>query len=102
YGDKSVKNFLNPVAFGLSALGTFGNVGANSVRGPSTWQFDAAVSRSFQLRESQRMDFRAEAFNVANSFRMENPTPSIDSTFFGQVTAAKDPRIMQFSLKYLF
>src|SRR5439155_4221584 len=54
YGDKSVKNFLNPAAFALPALGTFGNVCANSVRGPSTWQFDAAISRSFQLREPQR------------------------------------------------
>jgi carboxypeptidase family protein/TonB-dependent receptor-like protein len=102
YGDKSVKNFLNPAAFALPALGTFGNVGANSVRGPSTWQFDAAVSRSFQLRETQRMEFRAEAFNVTNAFRMDNPTTSIDSSLFGQVTSAKDPRIMQFSLKYLF
>ena len=54
YGDKTVGNYLNPAAFALPAMGTLGNVGRNSVRGPGTWQFDMALSRTFQVRESQR------------------------------------------------
>ena len=102
YGDKSFKNFLNPAAFALPAAGTLGNAGNNSVAGPGTWQFDMALSRSFQLRERQRMEFRAEAFNVTNSFLMNNPAINLNSGTFGQVTSAKDPRIMQFALKYFF
>jgi hypothetical protein len=102
YGDKSVSNYFNPKAFELPALGTFGNMGAYSVLGPGTWQFDAAVSRTFQVREAQKLEFRAEAFNVTNSFHMNNPVTNLNSGNFGQVTSAKDPRIMQFALKYVF
>jgi outer membrane receptor protein involved in Fe transport len=102
YGDKSVNSYLNPAAFALPALGTFGNTGAASIAGPGTWQFDLALSRTFQFRETQKLEFRAEAFNVTNSLHMENPTTNLNSNVFGQVTAAKDPRIMQFALKYVF
>jgi hypothetical protein len=104
YGDKSVKNYLTPAAFALPASGTLGNAGSNSVAGPGTWQFDVALSRSFQLRERQRIEFRAEAFNLTNSFRMDisKLTVNFNSGAFGQVTGALDPRIMQFALKYFF
>jgi len=102
YGDKSAGNFLNPAAFALPALGTLSNMGASSVRGPGSWQFDMALSRAFRVREAQRVEFRAEAFNLTNSFRMNDPTTVLNSTVFGQVTFAKDPRIMQFVLKYVF
>jgi Carboxypeptidase regulatory-like domain len=102
YGDRSVSKYLNPAAFELPAMGTLGNMGQDSVAGPATWQFDASLSRTFQLREKQKIEFRAEAFNVTNSFRMNNPTVNFNSNTFGQVTTSKDPRIMQFALKYVF
>jgi len=102
YGDKSMKNYLNPAAFTLPALGTLGNVGRSSVRGPGYWQFDIAVSRNFQVREAQRMELRVEAFNITNTVFKMNPTTNISSNTFGQVLSARDPRIMQFALKYVF
>jgi hypothetical protein len=104
YGDKSIRNYLNPAAFALPAAGALGNVGSNSVAGPGTWQFDVALSRSFQVRERQKLEFRAEAFNLTNSFRMDisKLTVNLNSGNFGQVTGALDPRIMQFALKYFF
>jgi hypothetical protein len=109
YGDKSgrpLTNFLNPAAFAQPALGTFGNVGRNSILGPSNWQLDMGLSRSFQVRESQRLEFRAEAFNLTNSFRADNTTTAIanglNNNVFGQIRGARDPRILQFALKYVF
>jgi len=102
YLDKSGLRFFNPAAFAVPAPGTLGNVGVGSVRGPKTWQFDASLSRSFQINEARRLEFRAEAFNVTNSFRRGNPTTALNSNLFGQINTALDPRIMQFALKYLF
>jgi Carboxypeptidase regulatory-like domain/TonB dependent receptor len=102
YGDKTISNYLNPAAFAQPALGTIGNVGTASIAGPGSWQFDLAVSRTFQITEVQKLEFRAEAFNVTNGFRMNNPNTSLNSNTFGKVTSAQDPRIMQFALKYFF
>src|SRR5262245_36346150 len=105
YSDKSgrpLTNFLNPAAFAQPALGTLGNVGRNSVQGPRSWQLDAAVSRSFQVLEGQRLEFRAEAFNITNSFRADNPANGLNNNLFGQIRTARDPRILQFALKFVF
>ena len=105
YGDKSSRPqtaFLNPAAFAQPALGTLGNVGRNSVQGVNTWQLDAALSRVFEIREAQRLEFRAEAFNLTNSFRPNNPVSALNNATFGQIRTARDPRILQFALKYVF
>ena len=102
YGNRTTANYLNPAAFALPDLGTLGNVGSYSVAGPGTWQFDLALSRTLKIRESQNIEFRAEAFNVTNSFHMMDPTTVLNNNLFGQVTSSRDPRIMQFALKYVF
>jgi hypothetical protein len=102
YGDGTAKDFLNPRAFAQPALGTLGNAGLGSVRGPYTWQFDAALSRVFSVTEAKKLEFRAEAFNVTNGFRFMDPDVTVNSNTFGQVITAYDPRIMQFALKYLY
>ena len=105
YKDNSGRPFtqwLDPNAFQPQALGTYGNVAYNAFLGPSTWGIDMGVSRSFNLREMQRMEIRAEAFNVTNSFRPMNPATAINSNVFGQIRQSYDPRILQFALKYVF
>ncbi len=105
YSDKSagpLSVYLNPAAFVLSDVGTNGNLGKASILGPSTWQFDMSVSRGFQVRENQRVELRAEAFNVPNSFRPQDPNVTLSSPTFGQIRTSYGPRIMQFALKYVF
>ena len=91
-----------PDAFAIPALGTLGNLGRNTLVGPGTWDFDAALSRIFSIREAQKLEFRAEAYNLTNSFRPGNPGTSISSGTFGQIRTSAAPRIMQFALKYTF
>jgi len=115
YGVKSgrpLSNWLNRAAFDIPPLGTFGNIGRNSVYGPATWNFDLALSRAFRLHENQRVEVRAEMFNVPNSFRpgpVSTPANAtnvvqgaLSNAQFGQIRTALDPRIMQFALKYAF
>jgi hypothetical protein len=102
YGKRTIDDYLNPSAFAQPAFGTLANLRPYSIVGPGTWQFDMALSRTFRFTERQRLEFRAEAFNVTNSVRVENPVTNFDAGNFGQITSARDPRIVQFALKYLF
>jgi hypothetical protein len=61
-----------------------------------------ALARTFKVREAQSLEFRAEAFNVLNSFRTGAISTDLSSAQFGKIRNALDPRIMQFALKYLF
>ncbi len=94
--------WLNPAAFGQPALGTLGNLGRVNMRLPLAWQFDLALSRAFRFRETQSVEFRAEAYNLLNSFRTGVIDTNLSSAQFGKIRLALDPRIMQFALKYLF
>jgi hypothetical protein len=64
---------------------------------------DLALSRVFQVREAQRLEFRAEAFNLTNSTRFRNPGSNLNSlNTFGLITQSEDARVIQFALKYVF
>jgi hypothetical protein len=115
YLDKSGRpntQWLNPAAFAPPALGTLGNVGRATLDLPLAWQFDLALARSFHFRETRALEFRAEAYNVTNSFRPGVPPGSpnsalaidtnLSSAQFGRVRLSLEPRILQFALKYLF
>jgi hypothetical protein len=76
------------------------------------------LARTFQVKESQKLEFRVEAYNLTNSFRPgcpsgttgtggSCPTGGVSANFgssntFGQIRNSLDPRIMQFALKYVF
>jgi hypothetical protein len=108
--------FLNPAAFTQNAPGTYGNLGRNVLRGPAQVQFDLALTRIFGIRESLRLEVRAEAFNVINHTNLIAPAtgtgiPGISSSGislsrsasnFGRITSAGDPRILQFAMKLYF
>jgi hypothetical protein len=51
----------------------------------------------------RKIDFRAEFFNIFNHPNFYNPDGGIgDMPIYGQITSARDPRIIQFALKYIF
>ena len=100
--NKSADLWLNPAAFAQPATGTFGNVGVNTVVGPGSVKIDMGLTRTFQVRENQSLEFRAEAFNLPNLVNLGDPGTNIRSSAFGRIRSAADPRIMQLALKYVF
>lgn len=108
--------FLNPAAFTTSIpVGSYGNLGRNSVRGPGTFNFDMALSRQFKMNERFSLQARAEAFNLINHpnfvgaispagliASLTTMTVNAGSPTFGQPQAAFDPRILQFAMKLVF
>jgi hypothetical protein len=96
--------FFDPSSF--SEDNTFGRIG-NSPRticcGPHVSNTDFAILKTFGISETKRVDFRAEFFNLFNHTQFFNPDGSFsDGSQFGQVTQARDPRLMQFALKFFF
>lgn len=102
-----VGEWFNTAAFDYNAPGTFGNSGRNILRAPGLTTFDFSMSKSFALKfgpfaETQRLDFRAEAFNLFNRANFGRPDRTITDPTFGQVLSAGDPRILQLALRYSF
>ena len=58
--------YLNPAAYTLPASGQWGDVGRNSVTGPSQFTFNAGITRTFQFSERVSFDWRLDAANVLN------------------------------------
>jgi hypothetical protein len=53
--------------------------------------------------ERFRLQFRAEAFNIENRANFNNPNATVSAgVTFGKITAADDPRVLQFALKLFF
>ena len=99
--NKNRDQWLNPAAFARPANGQYGNA-ANSIRGPGLFTLDMGLTRKFQIREGQSVEFRAEAFNLPNHVNGYNPSTVLNSQTFGRITSALDPRIIQLALKYVF
>jgi hypothetical protein len=82
----------------------FGNAGKGIIQGPNLINLDAAVMRNFQLTERFNLEFRAEAFNVANHPNFSDPNPFIDiPSEVGSITSTTTTsRQLQFALKLTF
>lgn len=96
--------YFDPSSF--SEDNTFGLIG-NSPRticcGPHISQTDFAILKTFPISESKQVDFRAEFFNIFNHTQFFNPDGNFsDGPQFGQVNQVRDPRLVQFALKFKF
>ncbi len=112
-GDHVIQ-YLDPTVFVDPAVGAFGNLGHNAVRGPGRDNWNLSLFKSFVFSETRgsRLEFRVETFNtwnhtqfnqVANNVSFDKKTfARITTTNFGQFTSAFDPRIMQLGLKLYF
>jgi hypothetical protein len=99
-----VNGKLNAAAFQANAPGTYGNVQRNTFRSDKWVHVDPAVMKTFPLgTERLHLMFRAEAFNVFNHPNFLAPGSDLNTpSSFGVIGSARDPRILQFSLKLLF
>lgn len=64
--------------WGRPQRGNFGSVGRNRLLGPSFQQWDMSLSKTFNITERFRAQFRAEAFNVPNRVNLANPNACVD------------------------
>jgi len=69
----------------------WGNVARNSFRGPGYFNTDLQVVKNFKLTERFTFSLGANAFNILNHPNFANPTGSLSSATFGQITQTVTP-----------
>lgn len=88
--------------FTSETLGVAGNANRSFFSGPGLNNWDIALHRIISIREGLRLELRGEFFNAFNHAQFMTPTGNYNSATFGDITAARDPRIGQVALKVLF
>jgi len=89
--------------FDPSLFGRIGSAPRTICCGPHISNTDISLLKDFHLNESKYFEFRADLFNIFNHTQFLNPDGnSTDGTQFGQVTQERDPRLVQFALKFYF
>jgi len=96
--------FFDPSSFSEdNTLGRIGNSPRTICCGPHISNTDFAVLKTINFSETRRIDFRAEFFNIFNHTQFYNPDGNFsDGLQFGQVSQVRDPRLVQFALKFFF
>jgi hypothetical protein len=77
---RSIAHWLNPAAFSLPAVGSFGNLGKNIATGPPLWQDDASIEKTFRVTKRNNVIFRTEAFNIFNRAQYGSPASTMSVT----------------------
>jgi hypothetical protein len=99
---RSGQPYFNVNLFSAEALGTIGNAPRRFFHGPGLNDWDMALLKNTKITESKTLEFRFEAFNTWNHAQFENPSGAFGSASFGFSTTARDPRIMQAALRFVF
>ncbi|PYT34919.1 MAG: TonB-dependent receptor, partial [Acidobacteria bacterium] len=104
YNPRSSSNFayFSTSSFSPAQLGVLGTANRRFFVGPGLNNTDLALHKFTRITERFGTEFRAEFFNVFNHAQFLNPGGDINSSNFGLVTAARDPRIGQLALKLQF
>jgi hypothetical protein len=100
---RTVERFFDTSAFVLPPRFTFGDAGRYILSGPGLTNFDLALIKNTRISEHTSLQFRAEAFNLANHPNFNLPQSVVNTPqTFGRILSALDPRILQFGLKLFF
>ncbi len=104
--------FFDPTVFAKPAVGTFGNLERNALRGPKYWRTDASLFKKFRFTETKELEFRVETVNLFNHVNLDQPdafigNPASPNAHAGVISntafGGSDPqRNFQFALKFKF
>lgn len=106
---RTIERWFDLDAFTNPGFRMYGNAGRNILNGPGTKALDFSLFKNFKIRETMKLQFRAEAFNISNTPQFNQPVGSIAAANSGRITSAgsevtlqRTPRQIQLALKLLF
>ncbi|HVD93663.1 MAG TPA: TonB-dependent receptor, partial [Vicinamibacterales bacterium] len=97
--------WFDPAAFAQPTGVRFGTSNRNQFYGPGGYNLDFSIFRGFALTGTRRLEVRMEAGNVLNHPLYGNPSSSITSGTFGQITSTNGnypERQIRFGLRFQF
>jgi hypothetical protein len=96
--------YIDPSAFAKPAVGDFGDLGHNALRGPGRDNWNLSLFKSFWFNEERgsRIELRFETFNTWNHTQFNQVSTNFGSSNFGRFTSAFDPRTLQLGIKAYF
>ncbi|MBV9436431.1 MAG: TonB-dependent receptor, partial [Acidobacteria bacterium] len=94
--------WFNPAGFTKEAIGTIGNARRNMFHGPGLNNTDLAIEKDFRVDEHRFFELRLEAYNAFNHTQFGNPNSNVDSSNFGRIQTAGNPRLVQLGAKFYF
>jgi hypothetical protein len=83
---QSVNRWFDTSCFVAPPAFTYGSSGINVLRGPGLAQVDLALLKNIPITERWRLQFRAEAFNIANRANFRLPNINIGVPAGGTIT----------------
>jgi len=74
-----IARYFDPRLAGVNAVGTYGNSSRNFLRGIGPFNTDAAVQKTFPVRERVQVLLRGEFFNLLNHANFGQPGTNVSS-----------------------
>ena len=99
---RNVNRYFATNCFAIQSPIRYGTAGRSTVTGPLLHNIDIGILKNTSITERINTQFRAEFFNFPNHPQWNPPNRFIDQAAFGQISSARDPRIIQFALKLTF
>ena len=102
YFDKNV--LVNPPELASGVYARPGNLGRNPIFGPGQFTVDVGVFKDFTLTERVKLQFRAQAYNIANHPQYSQPDTNIMDSNFGIInsTLLDTERQIEFAARVTF
>jgi hypothetical protein len=86
-----------------SGLGFNGTLGRNVLRATYQKRFDFAISKTTNISERYKVEFRTEAFNLFNNTNFALPIHDLQDSDVGQIlNTVGGPRVIQFGFRFVF
>ncbi len=101
---RSADQWFDTSAVTKPAPGTNGNLGIQSNNAPGQKYMDLSLFKGVNLTERLKIQFRAEAFNIANTPQYDRPNNTQGDPNFGRITGTQQgtQRRTQFALRLMF
>jgi len=96
-GQRTLQRWFDVGAFSAPGALQFGDVGRNTLAGPGTRELDFSMFKDFAFggEAARTVQFRAEAFNLANTPQFNNPVSTIGAPGAGTIISAGSPYTFQ-------